>query len=45
MVTLREVKLPEDAAQIARIDIGFTTDTAYTAYHDGDQMDLRLTPL
>jgi ribosomal protein S18 acetylase RimI-like enzyme len=45
MVAVREAKFPEDSEQIARIDSSFTTDTFYAAYHDGVNMNLRLTAL
>jgi len=45
MISIREAKFPEDAEQIALIDTSFTTDTAYLAYHHGDQMGLRLSTL
>jgi ribosomal protein S18 acetylase RimI-like enzyme len=45
MITLREVTFPKDAEQIVSMDVSFTTDTIYTAYRDGDHMELRLTAL
>lgn len=44
MITLRDAKFPEDAQPITCIDTSFTTDMVYTAYQDGDQVGLRVTP-
>jgi ribosomal protein S18 acetylase RimI-like enzyme len=42
LIVVRKAMLPDDAAQIASMDISFTTDQVYTAERDGDQLALRL---
>jgi hypothetical protein len=45
MIAIREALWRRDAEPILRIDSSFTTGTIYTAYREGDRLDLRLTEL